>query len=42
MERFSDIAVRVVAGDHQNLKVTYPHDVLVAEELLVRSGHRVD
>ncbi|WP_225978721.1 2-C-methyl-D-erythritol 4-phosphate cytidylyltransferase [Gandjariella thermophila] len=38
MERFSDVAVRVVAGDERNLKVTYPHDLLVAEKVLASSG----
>jgi 2-C-methyl-D-erythritol 4-phosphate cytidylyltransferase len=42
MERFSDLPVRVVAGDDRNFKVTYPHDLLVAEEILARSGYRVD
>lgn len=29
-----DVAVRVVAGDERNIKITYPRDLLVAEALL--------
>ncbi|WP_091629379.1 IspD/TarI family cytidylyltransferase [Amycolatopsis saalfeldensis] len=36
MERFSALPVRWVPGGAENLKITYPHDLLVAERLLSR------
>ncbi|WP_326569506.1 IspD/TarI family cytidylyltransferase [Amycolatopsis rhabdoformis] len=36
MERFSPLPVRWVAGGVENLKITYPHDLAVAERLLSR------
>lgn len=36
MERFSALPVRWVPGGAENLKITYPHDLLVAERLLRR------
>lgn len=37
-ERHSDLTVQTVAGVRSNLKVTYPHDLFLAERLL--AGHR--
>ena len=34
IERFTDVAVRIFPGKEHNLKVTYAHDVAVAERLL--------
>lgn len=39
IERFSDLVVRAVAGSSANLKVTYPHDLLLAERLLAASRY---
>ncbi|MDT8914405.1 IspD/TarI family cytidylyltransferase [Amycolatopsis sp. PS_44_ISF1] len=36
MERFSALPVRWVPGGAENLKITYPHDLVVAERLLRR------
>jgi 2-C-methyl-D-erythritol 4-phosphate cytidylyltransferase len=37
--RYTDLAVRCIPGDERNLKVTYPHDIPVAERLLAeRTG----
>ncbi|WP_033295555.1 IspD/TarI family cytidylyltransferase [Amycolatopsis jejuensis] len=36
MERFSALPVRWVPGSAENLKITYPHDLAVAERLLQR------
>ena len=36
LERFSSLTVAYVAGEEQNFKITYPHDVLIADELLRR------
>ncbi|MGW4484495.1 IspD/TarI family cytidylyltransferase [Amycolatopsis sp. NPDC004368] len=36
MERFSALPVRWVPGSAENLKITYPHDLAVAERLLSR------
>lgn len=44
VERYTDVAVRVVPGDPANLKVTFPDDLFVAERLLAArasaSSHR--
>jgi 2-C-methyl-D-erythritol 4-phosphate cytidylyltransferase len=40
VEAFSDLIVRVVPGEQRNLKVTYPHDLLLAERLLEADGQR--
>lgn len=34
VERFSDVATCWVPGDERNFKVTYPYDMLLAEQLL--------
>jgi 2-C-methyl-D-erythritol 4-phosphate cytidylyltransferase len=36
LERFSSLTVVHVAGEEQNFKITYPHDLLIAGELLRR------
>jgi 2-C-methyl-D-erythritol 4-phosphate cytidylyltransferase len=41
LERFSDLPVQVVAGSPLNLKITYPHDLRVAERVLAAHGHRM-
>ena len=38
LERFSSLTVAHVAGEEQNFKITYPHDLLIADELLRRRG----
>ncbi len=40
MERFSSVPVRWVRGEQENLKVTYPHDLVVAEHVLTAAGRR--
>lgn len=41
LERYGELAVRVVAGSRHNLKVTYPHDLVLAERLLAVNRHRM-
>jgi 2-C-methyl-D-erythritol 4-phosphate cytidylyltransferase len=41
VEEFSDLVVQVVAGSRQNLKVTYPHDLFLAERLLAVNRYRM-
>jgi 2-C-methyl-D-erythritol 4-phosphate cytidylyltransferase len=36
MERFSSLPIRWVPGAPENLKITYPHDLVAAERLLAR------
>ncbi|MER6899963.1 2-C-methyl-D-erythritol 4-phosphate cytidylyltransferase, partial [Amycolatopsis sp. NPDC000740] len=36
MERFSALPVRWVPGSAENVKITYPHDLAVAERFLLR------
>jgi 2-C-methyl-D-erythritol 4-phosphate cytidylyltransferase len=36
IERFGSIAVRYIAGEPTNIKITYPEDLLLAEQLLGR------
>jgi 2-C-methyl-D-erythritol 4-phosphate cytidylyltransferase len=38
LERFSSLTVAHVAGEEQNFKITYPHDLQIADELLRRRG----
>jgi 2-C-methyl-D-erythritol 4-phosphate cytidylyltransferase len=38
LERYADTAVRAVAGERRNLKITYPGDLRLAEELLATGG----
>jgi 2-C-methyl-D-erythritol 4-phosphate cytidylyltransferase len=41
LERFGDLTVQVVAGSPDNLKVTYPDDLRLAERLLTAHQHRL-
>ena len=41
LEAYSDLVVRAVPGRGHNLKVTYPHDLAVAEHLLRVYGYRL-
>lgn len=38
MERFSALPVHWVPGEQQNIKVTFPHDLVVAEQVLASPG----
>jgi 2-C-methyl-D-erythritol 4-phosphate cytidylyltransferase len=40
MERYSDVPVRWVHGDQHNFKITYPHDLTIAEQFLAASEYR--
>ena len=40
MEHYSPVPVRWVPGDQHNFKITYPHDLTIAERYLTASGHR--
>jgi 2-C-methyl-D-erythritol 4-phosphate cytidylyltransferase len=40
MERFSSLPVHWVRGEQQNFKITYPHDLLIAEQVLAASEYR--
>ncbi len=43
VERFAtDMAIRWILGDRQNIKITYAHDLLTAEGVLARAGHHLD
>ncbi|WP_158894958.1 IspD/TarI family cytidylyltransferase [Amycolatopsis anabasis] len=39
MERFSELPVHWVRGEQQNFKITYPHDLLIAEQVLAASEY---
>jgi 2-C-methyl-D-erythritol 4-phosphate cytidylyltransferase len=41
VEAFSALAVRAVPGSRTNLKVTYPHDLVLAERVLAASNYRL-
>ena len=41
LEAYGGIAVRIVPGSRQNLKVTYRHDLALAERLLAGHGYRL-
>lgn len=41
VEAYSDLTVQTVAGSRQNLKVTYPHDLVLAEQLLGAHHYRL-
>jgi 2-C-methyl-D-erythritol 4-phosphate cytidylyltransferase len=41
LEVYGDLDVRIVPGSPTNLKVTYPHDLVLAERLLAGSGRRL-
>ncbi len=38
MERFSDLPVRWVPGEERNIKVTYPHDLVIADLVLAEGS----
>lgn len=40
MERYSTLPVRWVHGDQHNFKITYPHDLTIAEQFLEASEYR--
>ncbi|TNC29477.1 2-C-methyl-D-erythritol 4-phosphate cytidylyltransferase [Amycolatopsis alkalitolerans] len=40
MERFSSVPVRWIRGEQENLKVTYPRDLVVAEHVLASVDYR--
>jgi 2-C-methyl-D-erythritol 4-phosphate cytidylyltransferase len=40
MERFSAVPVHWVRGDQSNFKITYPHDLAIAEHLLAVAEYR--
>ena len=40
MERYSALPVHWVHGDQRNVKITYPHDLTIAEQFLADSNHR--
>jgi 2-C-methyl-D-erythritol 4-phosphate cytidylyltransferase len=43
MERFAaDLPIRWVRGDERNFKITFAHDLRMAEEVLARAGHHLD
>jgi 2-C-methyl-D-erythritol 4-phosphate cytidylyltransferase len=37
VERYTDVAVRCVAGDAGNIKITFPEDLFLAERLLAKA-----
>lgn len=41
VSRCSDLGVRAVPGTRENLKVTYPHDLFLAEQLLAAHRYRL-
>jgi 2-C-methyl-D-erythritol 4-phosphate cytidylyltransferase len=41
MQQFApEIPIRFVPGDERNFKITYAHDLVLAEQVLARTGHR--
>jgi 2-C-methyl-D-erythritol 4-phosphate cytidylyltransferase len=34
MERFSGVTITAVPGDQRNIKITYPHDLVIAARVL--------
>ncbi|WP_298797375.1 IspD/TarI family cytidylyltransferase [Pseudonocardia sp. 73-21] len=42
MQRFApDLPIRWIAGDERNFKITFAHDLLMAEVVLARAGHHL-
>jgi len=35
LERYADVPIRAVAGERRNLKITFPEDLRLAEELVL-------
>ncbi|WP_167113060.1 IspD/TarI family cytidylyltransferase [Amycolatopsis viridis] len=40
MERFSPLPIEWVAGEPENIKVTYAHDLVIAEQVLASANYR--
>ncbi|NIJ13484.1 2-C-methyl-D-erythritol 4-phosphate cytidylyltransferase [Saccharomonospora amisosensis] len=40
MERFSGLPVRWVRGEQRNFKITYPHDLVIAEQVLAAEDYQ--
>ncbi|MFC4000794.1 2-C-methyl-D-erythritol 4-phosphate cytidylyltransferase [Prauserella oleivorans] len=40
MERYSDLPVHWVRGEQQNFKITYPHDLVIAEQVLAAADYQ--
>ncbi|ASR34858.1 2-C-methyl-D-erythritol 4-phosphate cytidylyltransferase [Prauserella marina] len=40
MERFAELPVRWVRGEQQNFKITYPHDLVIAEQVLAAAEYQ--
>jgi 2-C-methyl-D-erythritol 4-phosphate cytidylyltransferase len=40
MERFSTLPIHWVRGEHRNFKITYPHDITLAERVLAESEYQ--
>ncbi|MGW4589453.1 IspD/TarI family cytidylyltransferase [Amycolatopsis thermoflava] len=40
MERFSGLPIHWVAGEQENIKVTYAHDLVIAEQVLASANYR--
>jgi 2-C-methyl-D-erythritol 4-phosphate cytidylyltransferase len=38
VQRYSDVAVRCIPGDDDNIKITYPHDLVIAADSLAAAG----
>lgn len=41
IERYADLSVQCLPGDPQNLKLTHPEDLFIAEQILARSRYRI-
>ncbi|MEU6643840.1 IspD/TarI family cytidylyltransferase [Saccharomonospora sp. NPDC046836] len=41
MERFSALPVHWVRGEQQNFKITYPHDLVIAEQVLAAAEYQL-
>lgn len=42
VQRFApELSIRFVPGDEANVKITYAHDLVLAEQMLARTGYRV-
>ena len=42
VERFADLRVRAVPGEPSNIKITYPHDLVIAERVLAGQSAGAD
>lgn len=41
IERYTDLPVHCLPGDPRNLKLTYPEDLFIAEQILARNRYRI-